>query len=78
MGSLPTAYFWPPETDTSLRKRIRFIEGNAKSLRLKIDPKKDFPATVYFSEGPLPLLSFCLGVVNFVYSKSGPMLYSIG
>jgi hypothetical protein len=30
-------------------RRIRIIEGNAKSLRLKSNLKKDFGAAIYFS-----------------------------
>jgi hypothetical protein len=36
--------------DSSNRRRIRVIEGNAKSLLHKSNLKKDFAAAVYFTE----------------------------
>jgi hypothetical protein len=43
------------------RRRIRLIEDNAKSLRLKSDLDRDFAAAVIFLRPP-PLLGFFLGV----------------
>ncbi len=36
------------------RRRIRLLEGNAKSLRLNSNLEKDFAAAVYLSNAPSP------------------------
>jgi hypothetical protein len=56
-------------------RRIRLVEGNAKSLRLKSNLEKDFAAALYFSEPPFPpkfLTWSCLAIVyvpNLVTSE---------
>jgi hypothetical protein len=42
-------------------RRIKLIEGDAKSLRLKSNLGKDFAAAVYFSEAPSPPYLFSGG-----------------
>jgi hypothetical protein len=69
--------FLAPETDTSLRRRIRLIEGNAKSLRLIIDLKKDFAAAVYFSEASFSSKLLSWGSQAILYTQNfGLMPYS--
>jgi hypothetical protein len=43
------------------RRRVRLIEGNAKSLRLKSDRERDFAAAVYLYEAPYPARVLVLG-----------------
>jgi hypothetical protein len=54
-------------------RRIKLIEVDAESLRLKSNLEKVIAAAIIFVMPP-PLLSCCFGMVNnFVESESGPI-----
>jgi hypothetical protein len=57
------------------RRRIRLIEGNAKSLRPNSNLKKNFAAAVYLPYAPSPPRFFVFGWSSkFVGSESGQIL----
>jgi hypothetical protein len=53
-------------------RRIRLIDGQAKSLCLKSNPEKDFAAAVFFLPSEVFVSNLWGWSSNFVESESGP------